>query len=215
MTEAVTSLKAQLAAARSACMQDAESKNRPKYVQAGMQTDALVCMHVEEASQTEDTGDATKMIHMTVSPKPNSPANARRLSSTVLRTPSTKGLQTPVLVHLEASDLFQLEPCNLFHVGASGRTRGAEDCQTYAGVGAGAAAALGEDVISMVLKLDLNLADVKDATDFMKEVHADVVWAAGLDPSKVVLSHILFAVYVRFHTLLAAYICLCMCLCQR
>ena len=215
MTEAVTSLKAQLAAARSACMQDAESKNRPKYVQAGMQTDALVCMHVEEASQTEDTGDATKMIHMTVSPKPNSPANARRLSSTVLRTPSTKGLQTPVLVHLEASDLFQLEPCNLFHVGASGRTRGAEDCQTYAGVGAGAAAALGEDVISMVLKLDLNLADVNDATAFMKEVHADVVWAAGLDPSKVVLSHILFAVYVRFQTLLAAYICLCMCLCQR
>jgi hypothetical protein len=173
-------------------MQDAENKKRPKYVQAGMQTDALVCLHVEESPQTEDTGDATKMIHMPASPKPNSPADARRLSSTVLRTPPTKGLRK-VLVHLEASDLFQLEPCNLFHAGASGRTKGAEGCQIYAGGGAAAAAALGEDVISMVLTLDLNLADVKDANGFMKEVHADVVWASGLDPCKVVRSHIWFA----------------------
>ncbi len=56
---------------------------------------------------------------------------------------------------------------------------------------AAAAAALGEGAIAIVLSLNLNLADVKDTTGFMEDVHADVVWAAGLDPSKVVLAYLL------------------------
>ena len=175
--------------AQAGCTQDTESKNAPRYVQAAIQTDASLCLQVEEASQTEDSTE------WTLRQRPNTPADAHRLSTPLQHAPGA-----PAMVHMEASDLFELQPSNLFDARASGSTTSADECrkaQAPARVGAAAAAALGEGAIAIVLSLDLNLADVKDTAGFMEEVHADVVWAAGLDPSKVVVSHIFFPACVR------------------
>jgi len=48
---------------------------------------------------------------------------------------------------------------------------------------------VGEEPIRIVLSLSMNLSDVQDRARFQKEVHADVVWAAAVDPAKVLLAN--------------------------
>lgn len=88
---------------------------------------------------------------------------------------------------------FSTEPSNLFDTSYSPTIAArAETSLTLAPAKRFSAPAhgLGEEAIEIVLSLSMDLGEVSDRGKFQKEVHADVVWATGVDASKIVVQRL-------------------------
>ena len=108
-----------------------------------------------------------------------------------------EGSAAKALAHLSLGQSGLPCPRNLFDSSASkaavheSRARAAPDAsRALLPAAATATAEAGEEAVNIVLSLNMNLSDVKDWAQFQKEVQADVVWATGVDASKIVVQNL-------------------------